>query len=224
MKTNLSTLVVFSFLALMLPSATFAQGWAVEVGPAYDLQKGTFIAPCGCTFSDGNGLGLIGAVSASFLSLGGVSIGLSTGVDIQKFTSNEIDPSSLLQIANGDQEEIKLAYVSLDPYIRFKVPGTGLFFQVSPGVDYLISSSFNHIAGAVSEDDTTIKFNPTDAVDIHKASYHAKVSVGYSFGFAGIALEPSVYAKQPLSNLSAAAASEWHVTTLYAALAIRFGL
>ncbi len=226
MKAKLSSIVFASVLSLLLfsSSAVEAQGWAIEVGPAYNIQKGTFVAPCGCTFADGYGLGLIGSVSASFFSLGGFSVGLGTGVDVQKFTSHEVDPATLLQYANGDQEEIKLAYVNIDPYIRYQIPGTGLFFQVSPGIDYLVSSSFNHIAGAVAVEDTTISFNPTDAVDIHKASYHAKVSVGYSFGLLGMALEPSIYAKQPLSNLSAAATDEWHVTTLYAALAIRFGL
>jgi hypothetical protein len=224
MKTNLSALAFSVLLTTicLLPTASSAQGWAVEVGPSYNIQKGTFIAPCSCTFADGTGLGLIGAVSYDVVSFGGVHIGLSTGVDLQKFTAKEVFPASLQQVLNGDQEEVKLAYITLDPYLRYKIPGTGLFFQVSPGVDYLVSSNFSHIASADSAGQT--KIDLSSAFDVRKASYHAKLSAGYSIGFLGIALEPAIYVKEPLTDLSVAGASGWHVTTLYASLAIRFGM
>ena len=221
LRASLAAPVVIA-LALLAPGRTLAQGWAVEVGPAYDLQKGSFIAPCGCTFANGSGLGWLGAISYDVVSFGGISIGARVGMDFQNFTSHETD-SLLRQIANGDQEQTRFTFLTIDPYIRARIPGSGLFVQLAPGFEYLFSSSFMHVAGAGSTE-VDSSFNPSSPIDVHKTQVNAKLTAGYSFGLLGIALEPMVTASLPLTDLSTTNANNWHIAAWYASVALRFGM
>ena len=213
---------VWMILALAVPATAGAQGWAVEVGPSYDIQHGTFVAPCTCTFGFGSGVGWIGAMSFDVVSFGGFSIGGRIGMDMQQFTSKELTEDALAQIANGDREKITLTYLSLEPYLRYHFPGFGLFVQVAPGWEYLVSSTFQHVPGAESTEAPVAA--PDAPIDVTKTRIDAKLSAGYSIPFLGMALEPTVSTALPLTDLGSLQSTNWHIATYYVTLAIRFGL
>ena len=220
---SLLTASLFLFILLLCGStqSVRAQGWAVEVGPSYDLQHGSFIAPCGCNFANGAGLGYVGAISYDVLNFAGISVGARVGMDMQNVTAHEAD-SLLRQIAGGDQEQTRFTFLTIDPYIRARMPGSGVFLQLAPGFEYLVTSSFNHIAGSGSHDSLTV--SPTSPVQVEKTQVMAKLTAGYSFGLFGVALEPMVTATLPLTDLSTTQASNWHISAWYASLAVRFGM
>src|ERR1051325_300286 len=116
--------VAIALIALLFVSNARAQ-FAVEVSGSYDIQNGTYIAPCGCTFANGNGIGYMGAVSMDLIHVIGITIGVKPAYEVQQFTSEEVDPETLAKEAMGDKEEIKMTLLSVEPYVRYDIPETG---------------------------------------------------------------------------------------------------
>lgn len=202
-------------IALFVATSAHAQ-FAIELSGSYDIQKGTYKAPCGCTFANGSGFGYMGAVSMDLVSLFGVTIGVKPGYEVQQFTSEEVDSATLAKISNGDKEDVTMKLLSFEPYIRYQIPTTHAFIQIAPSIKYMLSSTFHH----TGELETGI--NPDSAITLKSALYNAKGTVGYSFTLLGIGLEPSVSAAFPITDLSDISdAKNWSVTTLYLSLAVR---
>lgn len=213
---------VITFVAFAFFQSTPAMSqWGVEGGGTYNIQHGAFIAPCGCTFADGSGIGFGASLSYDLMKRSHFAFGLQAGVEYQSFTSREVIPESLSPITNGDKEEIKLTYLSFDPYVRYTIPSMGVFAQSAPVFEYLISSRFHHEAGS-GADEEDAGLNPDTAIDIRSIRLLAKVSVGYTFSVAGVSLAPVISVGFPLNDLMKEQADGWRVSTYYASVAISF--
>jgi hypothetical protein len=193
----------------------------LEVGGSYNIQNGTFVAPCGCTFANGVGIGFTGAVPIDLISLLGITIGIEPGFESQSFKSSEVDPTTLAQIASGDRQSVNLAYLTVEPYLRYTIPHVGLFLQVAPGWNYLLSSSFHHTIGGTS-DDGSPNYNADTTLSVRQTRYDAKLSAGYTIGLLGISIQPTVSVALPLTDLSTEQAANWHVTAIYFSVGLRF--
>jgi hypothetical protein len=220
MKLTVKCSLAIALVAMLFVSNARAQ-FAFELSGSYDVQHGTYKAPCGCTFANGSGFGYMAAASMDLVHFLGITIGVKPAYEVQQFTSEEIDSASLAAIQNGDKEEVKINLLSVEPFIRYDIPSTGVFLQASPAFKYVLSSSFHHAAGSAAEE-AEVGFNPDSAITLKSALYNAKGTIGYSLSLLGISLEPSVSAAFPITNLSDISdAKNWAVTTLYLSLAVR---
>ncbi|HET6400024.1 MAG TPA: hypothetical protein VFH95_01365 [Candidatus Kapabacteria bacterium] len=217
-----------AFLSLFLWYTVPAHSqWAVEAGASYNIQNGSFRAPCGCTFLDGKGVGFMAAVSYDILSVSEFTIGIQPGFDFKSFTACEVpsDPS------NSDQINVQMRYVTFGPYVRYQVHGSGLFFQVTPEAGYLVSNSFQHISHPIPVPAEDVDSSMGDLRDMR---YAMKISAGYKFDVFGLKIASIFSADLPLNNIRSDTpldpftdvglhgASGWHVTTIYFSLAVFF--
>jgi hypothetical protein len=201
--------------------------WAIEAGASYNIQDGSFRAPCGCIFHGGKGAGFIAAISSDIFSIRGFTIGVQSGFDFKAFTAYEVpsDPS------NSDQINIQMRYFTFGPYVRYYVPGSGLFFQVTPEAEYLVSNSFQHIShpSPVPAEDVDSSMG-----DLRAMRYSARVSAGYKFDLFGLEIAPMFNVDLPLNNIrpdvpldpftdpGLHGASGWHITSIDLSLAVFF--
>ncbi len=193
---------------LAIPRAVFSQ-WSAELGANYNLQSGSFVAPCGCTFANGNGYGYHAALSYDFISFAGLALGLKPGFEFENFTSVS-DYGT-----NPAHQQVSLNYFSIGPYARFTIPFLSFFVQVTPEVQYTVGNSFERSPAFHDE--------PADtAIDVQAQRYAAAVSVGYRFHLALLDLAPMVTADYPLTVLRSTNASDWKVTVVTLSLATFF--
>jgi hypothetical protein len=217
MKPSIKYSVAIALFVFLFSAKANAQ-FAFELSGSYNVQNGTYKAPCGCTMANGNGFGYMGAVSMDLIKILGVSIGIKPGYEVQQFTSEEVDSATLLKMANeNDQEEVKMNLLSVEPYVRIPIPATGgAFLQLAPNIKFVLSSTFHHTG------ELETGFNPDSAITLKSALYNAKATAGYQLSLLGINIEPSVSAAFPITNLSDISdAKNWSVTTLYLSLGVR---
>ena len=198
----------------LVPTITYSQ-WGAQFGITYNIQNGNFIAPCGCTFANGNGIGYHFAISYDLISVAGLAIGIQPGVEFQNFTAFEVDPTRLVRLANGDTQEVGLEYFTFGPYIRYTIPFMSLFVQLTPEFQYQIGSTYHHIP-------TLAGLNPDTSLDVRSQRYAAAVSAGYRFHLGIVDIAPMLTADYPLSVLRSTQASDWRVTVVTASLAVFF--
>ena len=207
--------------------------WGVEAGASYDILSGSFRAPCGCIFQAGNGIwngkgvGFSGSIFYDILSLNEFTIGAAAGYDQKDYTAYEVpsDPQS------GDEFDAQMRYVTLKPYVRYRITGTELFVQAAPEAEYLLSNSYQHTSHPIP--DPSVDKDSTMG-DLRSMRYAALVSVGYKFNAFGVELAPMLTADFPLNNIREDAtlnpvldsgihgASGWHLTSLDLSVAILF--
>jgi hypothetical protein len=187
--------------------------FGIEVGGSYNIQSGTFTAPCGCTMANGNGFGYFAGAQFNLISLAGFSVGVEPAYEVQQFTSEEVTPDSLQPVANGDNEQVTLPYLTLSPYLRYTFP-VGFFLQVAPGFKYLLTPSFEH-TGA---DDGNI--SPTASMNVRAQRYDGKISIGYTIGLGSLSFSPTLSAAFPFTSVSEIEANGWHVTTIYGSVIV----
>src|ERR1051325_11343992 len=215
-----------STFALLLLLTAFAHParaqFAVELSGSYDVQHGTYKLPTGTPFSEGSGFGYMGAVSMDLIHFLGITIGVKPAYEVQQFSSDQIDSLTMKAVANGGKEDVKIDMLSLEPYIRYAIPGTGgLFVQASPSIKYVVSSTFRLTPGAAMPQNE-VNVNPDTEVTLNNALYNAKGTIGYAFSLLGIGIEPSASAAFPITDLSDISdAKNWSVTTVYLSLAVR---
>ena len=216
------TSFVLFLLPLFIALDAHAQ-FAVELSGSYDVQHGTYKLPTGLPFGQGNGFGYMAAVSMDLVHFLGITIGVKPAYEVQQFTSEQIDSLTLQTVANGGKEDVKMNLLSLDPYIRYSIPGTGgLFVQAAPSIKYVVSSTFHLTPGTAGMPANEVTVNPDTVVTLKNALYNAKGTIGYAFSLLGIGFEPSVSAAFPITDLSDISdAKNWSVTTLYLSLAVR---
>jgi hypothetical protein len=221
MKRSIRALIILAMMTLSSFSARAQLG--AELGASYNIENGSYIAPCGCTFAHGVGYGFFGAASFDLVKLAGFTFGIKAGAEQQRFTSAESVPDGLAKIANGDQEEIALTYITFDPYARYTIRPLGLFVQVSPSIGYLASKKFHHAAGtAVEEGEAEPAIDPDTTMELRSARYLARLGAGYEIELAGLTLAPMISAGIPLTDLTLLNAKDWRVTTIYLSLAAFF--
>jgi hypothetical protein len=216
--------IVFSFVQ---PTASFSQ-WAVEVGASYNIQSGSFRAPCGCIFpGGGKGAGFTATGWYDVVSLGPFSLGVEPGFDLQTYTAWEVPGDRL----SGDQINIQMRYLTFGPYVRYEVPGSRLFFQFSPEADYLISNSYQHISHPVPDPTQDID---SSMGDLRSMRYAARVSAGYKFNAFGLEFAPIFTVDVPFNNIRADypldptidlgvhGANNWRLTSIDFSIAVFF--
>lgn len=186
MRLRILSVILLIFVA---PVPLFSQ-WSAEIGGTYNVQSGSFLAPCMCTFADGNGNGYNFAVSYDFLSFAGFAMGIKPGVEFQYFKSMEVMPSTLERIADGHQEEVGLGYLSIGPYIRYTISLMSFFVEVGSNFQYIVSSRFNPIGEEPG-------FDPTTPVPMRLQRYSAAISAGYRFHLLLLGIAPMVTADYP---------------------------
>ena len=107
---------LFCIVVFLIPTVTHAQKFGFEAGGSYDYQSGSFVAPCGCTFAHGVGYGFGAAISYDITSSYNFTSGLKSGVEEQATASPEVFPGNISsRIANGDEQDVKLLYLFVDP-------------------------------------------------------------------------------------------------------------
>ncbi|MFI5202426.1 MAG: hypothetical protein ACHQNE_08560 [Candidatus Kapaibacterium sp.] len=210
-----SLVLVAAFLIMLVQSCTAKAQWGVEIGGGGTNQHGHYLAPCGCTFAFGSGYEAIVAVTRDFLSVRNFTIGLRVGGEFNQFLSGETDTSGSELILHGHQEEVKLLYLSLAPYLRYNIMGSPVFVQAAPGAAYVVSSHFLHI-GAL---DSSI--SPNAPLDIRSMRYDAKFSAGYNIALSGLTLAPMITYDLPLNDLRTSHAENWRLSSVYGSIVLR---
>ena len=215
-RTPVLVLITLSAFLLYAPAAN--SQWAFEAGASYNSQNGSFRAPCGCMFHGGNGVGFIAAVSYDLLSISEFTIGVEPGFDSKAFTSYEV-PSDPL---NSDQINVQMRYITFGPYMRYQIHGSGLFFQVTPEAEYLVSNSFQHISHPIPVPAEDVD---SSMGDLRTMRYAVSVSTGYKFDLLGLEIAPIFTVDLPLNNirpdvpldpftdLGLHGTSGWHITS-----------
>jgi hypothetical protein len=214
-----------AILVIILPLQSRAQ-WGVELGAGYDIQGGTFTAPCACPYSGGSGYALRGAISYDLVSLFGLSIGVKPGVDYKQFSSAHTYTNASGTFSVRDSANISQTYLTFEPYVRYTVPIVGVFVQVAPSAAYMVSSHFFQRKYNAVVDSIWQNGPLENSANIR---YSAHLSAGYSFGLLGIQVAPTVTLDLPLSEIYSVSvdpknvqSSYWGITTIYGSVAVFF--
>lgn len=212
-----------AILISVLPRTSSAQV-GIELGAGYDIQRGTFTAPCACPYSDGSGYALRAAVSYNVASFFGLALGVMPGVEMKQFESAHTYTNTSGTFSVRDSANIRQTYLTFEPYVRYTIPGVGLFVQAAPAVGYMVSSHFfqrkyNTTVDSVWENGPLENSATT--------RYSAHLSAGYSFGLFGLQFAPILTADLPLADIYSVdaknvASSYWGITTLYGSIAVYF--
>ena len=214
-----------------------AQGqFGVELGGGRHLQRGSFTAPCGCTFSGGVGDGFMGALYFELPALPGLSAGVKAGVDYKQFTSAHswttgqtyrIDSNQIGSITLEDNADIRTTYLILEPYARYRLFSTPAFLQVGAGISYLASSHFYQFRqlpnGMLFTNGSSTQVVEDGSVqDIRSMRYSAILSAGYDISLLGMTVAPMITYDLPLTDIRAVNANGWRIASLYGSVAFRF--
>jgi hypothetical protein len=223
-SSGILTVIFFSIIVFTIPINSNAQKFGIEASGSYDYQSGSFVAPCGCTFARGVGVGFGAALSYDITSLSDFVIGIKSGVEDQVTSAIEVVPGNIsARIAGGDEQDVKLLYLSLEPFLRYTVADTKLYLQASPGFSYLVWSHFKHIAGGGSAD-AAPESNPDTSLSVRSTRFTARFSAGYDIPISNIILSPSVNYALPLTVLRSVEAEDWKIYSLSVAIGIRISL
>lgn len=229
-KKSLGILIWF---AIFIFSTSSAQTVGIEVGMSGNIQNGSFVAPCSCTFAHGTGFGFSGSAFIDLFTPTDFVVGINTGVQQQKVTDYEVIPVTLQRLANGDEQETHLTYLTFGTYVRYTIPSTAIFLRVMPEVQYLLSSEFHH-STAIAEHQTTGKQTPMhsssddpDPVidDLTNVRFAAKFSTGYDINISNFVVSPVFTYDLPLNTIRSNSTDEnWKISSFFGSVMIRFKL
>jgi hypothetical protein len=215
--------LLIGILSLLLYAVPAHSQWTIQAGASYNIQDGSFRAPCGCKFQNGNGVGFIAAASYDIVTMGRFTVGVEPGFDLKAVIAYEYPDDPL----NSDQINVQMRYITFGPYVRYQIHGSGLFFQVTPEAEYLVSNSFQHISHP-----TPVPAEDVDSSmgDLRTMRYAVSVSTGYKFDFLGLEIAPMFTVNLPLNNIrpdvplvpftdpGLHGASGWRITSIYVSL------
>lgn len=220
-------------LVISISSTSFAQIVGVEAGISRNIQNGSFVAPCSCTFAHGTGLGFSGSAFIDLIPTTDFVFGINSGVQQQKVTDYEVIPVTLNRIANGDEQETHLTYLTFGTYLRYAIPSTAIFLRVMPEVQYLLSSEFHH-AEAMAEHRTTGNQTPMhssssdpDPVidDLRSIRFAAKFSAGYDISISDVVVSPVFTYDLPLNTIRSNSTDDnWKISSFFGSIMVRFKL
>jgi hypothetical protein len=229
-KKSLGILIWF---AISIPSISFAQTVGIEAGMGGNIQNGSFVAPCSCTFAHWTGFGFGGSAFIDLFTTTDFVFGINSGVQGQKVTDYEVIPVTLQRLANGDEQKTHLTYLTFGTYLRYTIPSTAIFLRVMPEVQYLLSSEFHH-SEAMSEHRNTGKQTPmhssssdTDPVidDLRSIRFAAKLSVGYDIAVSNFIVSPVFTYDLPLNTIRSNSTDDnWKISSLFFGALFRFNL
>ncbi len=204
-------LVTLLFLAPITSRAQIG----FEVGGAYQMQGGSFVAPCGCTFISGTGPGYLGAISYDLFSKDAFTFGLRASWSHEQFTSRESGADPI----TGDHELVNTSFLGLDAFARYTIAHTDFFVQVAPFYDYLLSNNFRH----TPDEEGIDSYAPAP---MRKYRFGGMIGAGCNFAGFGMTLAPMVGFKLPLSNMAGKneTSDSWQVSSLYASVTLRVNL
>ena len=214
-------------------SSAFSQTLGFEAGLSNNIQNGHYIAPCGCTFAHGTGLGFNGNVFIDLFTPTDFAIGMNSGVQRQQVTDYEVVPVTLQRLADGDEQESHLTYLNIGPYVRYTIPSTAFFLRVMPEVQYLLSSEFHH-ASSMAEHQTTGKQTPMHSStddpnpvidDLRKVRLGAKFSAGYDINVGSNIVSPVITYDLPLNTIRSNSTDDnWKISSFFGSVMFRFKL
>lgn len=130
--------------------------FGVELGLGLHREEGNFQAICECTFEDGKGSGLLGALTFNLPLDYEWSIGIKAGIDFKNFatTAQVVDVTSIRYAQNDSvaqgriryqrNGDIAATYFTVAPAVKYQFFRGGPFVQAAAGISFLMSSKFTH--------------------------------------------------------------------------------
>lgn len=127
----------------------------VELGLGLHREEGNFQAICNCTFEDGTGSGMLGALTFNLPLDYEWSLGIKAGIDFKGFATeaNIIDVATIRfpndSVAQGRirfrrNGDISATYFTVAPAVKYQFLRGGPFVQAAAGISFLMSSKFSH--------------------------------------------------------------------------------
>ncbi len=200
------------------------------------------------------GSGFVGSLLVELPSVSSFTFGLKAGIDYKNATGSRqqaesvviINPSTidtgyvLAGIPIAEVGTYKLTYLFAAPYVQYRIISEGAFIQIGPSLSILAASHFvqtREMPATVSVQGQTI-YNPrfgnsgtsSEVVEdgaipnVSSLRVSALLSTGWNIPLWGITLAPMVTYDLPLTTVRDQNASGWKVSSLYATVALKFGL
>lgn len=223
MKTLFSTLL----LLVLIPTASAqlvtmtseararAGQWSIDLGASREVQYGTFVAPCGCTFQPSGGYGFIGDIRYEMGTTNPLAFGAAAGVHYMHYTTYE-EPD---REDSTDVARIGMTYVTLEPYVRYAIPSTRAFLRLGANVGYLVNNSYEHETRPIGDPEEDVD---SSMGDLRALRIAAGLAAGYRIPLGSIELVPTIGLEVPLNTIRDEQASGWKVVTYYATIGVRF--
>ncbi|MDP4242018.1 MAG: hypothetical protein Q8921_04685 [Bacteroidota bacterium] len=220
----------------------------LEFGIGRHMQSGAIKDSCGCIPGNGTGTGFTGALFFEMPMFSGVRAGMKARLDYKKTSSSGIfqdsvvfqSPDNAGRIPIEHTLDVSAGYLTLSPYLGYKLPGLGLFFQLGASVSDLVSSeltetraittstvtmngtTYNNISlPDGSRKETTANGDIADASQLRVAAF---ISAGYEIPISRSILAPMITYDAPLTNVRSLNASGWKISSVYGTIALKFGL
>jgi hypothetical protein len=210
--------LLFFILAISFLVSSSAQAqWGIDMGGSREVQYGTFLAPCGCTFQPSAGFGLLGHISYEAPLASSVYIAGTAGVHYMKYTAYE-EPDTK---EASDLATIGMTYVTLEPSLRYKLFETPAFLRLGANVGFLVNNTYHHETHPIPDPKEDIDSSMGDLRTIRLA---AALSAGYTIPVGTMSILPTLTVEYPINVIRDENASDWKVMSYYATIGLRFGL
>jgi hypothetical protein len=170
------------------------------------------------------------AVSNSNLSYNGANIALSGQADMKftpvvglltslTFFDGANAKASITQNGVTQAQQYRLAYIMLNPALKFSIPSTGLSFYAGPGIGFkLIGNSETY---QIQDGQRTSLAAKTDLLNV-KPRIEALVGMQYDFELGGVILTPQLAFAYGLTDVVETA--EWKASYVQFGFACKFPL
>jgi hypothetical protein len=222
----MKSLLALSLLAILISNASAQDGsvvlkhgevsrWSIDLGASREVQYGTFVAPCGCTFQPSGGYGFLGDVRYEMgWATDPIALGAAAGVHYMHYTTYE-EPD---REDSTDVARIGMTYLTIEPLVRYTVPGTKGFLRLGANIGYLASNTYQHETRPIADPEEDVDSSMGDLRPLRLA---ASLAAGYSISMGSIELVPTIGLEVPLNTIRDEQASGWKVVTYYATIGIR---
>lgn len=201
-------------LIILSASSVFAQ-LSIDAGVSREVQYGTFIAPCGCTFQPSAGWGFVGDLRYDLLSLSDVTVGAAAGVHYMRYTTYE-EPDNK---SASDLATIGMTYVTLEPSVRYRISSTPLSVRLGANAGFLVNNTYHHETHPIPDPEEDVDSSMGDLKTLRLA---AALSAGYEIPVGSVAIVPAITVEYPLNTIRDENASGWKVVSYIASIGLRF--
>jgi hypothetical protein len=244
-------LFIIAMVLVLAPCLASAQSlWGFELGAGQTVQQGSFVAPCGCTFSLGSGSDYNVSLLYERQFEPKFFLGIKAGIDAKQFLSSHIydfpSPTSAMTSSGNietfsnfsiqDNGQVSTTYITFEPYARYKLFRTPIFVQAGADIGVLAYSHFyqrrDNLTGALNGQTVTGLLYPSGASDtvlennplqnISTMRYSALFSAGYDFAIKGLIMSPTITYDFPFTTVRDVDESGWKLSSLYASMTFKF--
>jgi hypothetical protein len=210
MKSLAATALLLSVFA----TSASAQ-WSIDIAGTREVQYGTFIAPCGCTFQPSAGWGFDGALQYDIFANQPFTIGAAAGVHYMRYTSYE-EPNNK---DSSDLATIGMTYLTVEPSVRWTIANSPLSLRLGANVGLLMNNTYHHETHPIPDPEEDVDSSMGDLRTLRLA---ARVSAGYAIPVGTFVIVPTLGVEVPLNTIRDENASNWRVVTYLAGVGIRF--